>query len=341
MATATTPTFGFTVPQRGIFFGVTTVPEMLALASKADANPLFGSIWVGDSLGAKPRPDSIALLGALAAATQRVQLGVGCMASFPVRDPLVFAYQWATLDLLSNGRMLLAACTGLVGGGASAREGIHYQVTDRERVARLVENIEICRRLWSAEHVSYKGRFRSFEGLTLVPRPLQQPCPIWIASNPRAPVTGPALERAHRRVAQLADGWMTTRLLPGLARSNWFGIARALQSDGRDPNAFPTMAYHNVNLNPDTQAALEESKRFLDAYYGPVFSPPMVEAWTAAGTPAQCVSHLCELLAEGPKSVTLRITSWRQTEQFERLVGEVLPHLATALAEGRVQAFES
>jgi hypothetical protein len=58
-----------------------------------------------------------------AAFTHRVRLGVGCMASFPVRHPLVFAYQWATLDLLSNGRMLLAACTGRVAGGASAREG--------------------------------------------------------------------------------------------------------------------------------------------------------------------------------------------------------------------------
>src|SRR5215467_11237191 len=144
---------GFTLPQRGIFFGVTSVQEMLALAAKVDANPLFGSLWVGDSLGAKPRPDSISLLGALAAATRRVRLGVGCMASFPVRDPLVFAYQWATLDLLSAGRMLLAACTGLVGGGASAREGLPFAVSDRERAARLVENIEICRRLWSVERV--------------------------------------------------------------------------------------------------------------------------------------------------------------------------------------------
>ena len=64
--------FGFTLPQRGVFFGVTTAPEMLALAARADANPLFGSVWVGDSLGAKPRPDSIALLGALAAVTRRV-----------------------------------------------------------------------------------------------------------------------------------------------------------------------------------------------------------------------------------------------------------------------------
>jgi hypothetical protein len=56
----------------------------------------------------------------------------------------------------------------------------------------------------------------------------------------------------------------------------------------------------------------------------------MVEAWTAAGTPEQCVSHLGGLLGEGLKSITLRITSWRQTEQFERLVSELLPRLSTA-----------
>src|SRR5499425_3300244 len=123
MTPAMLPGVGFTLPQRGVFFGVTSVQEMLAISAKVDADALFGSLWVGDSLGAKPRPDSISLLGALAAVTRRVWLGVGCMASFPVRDPLIFSYQWATLDLISNGRMLLAACTGLVAGGASAREG--------------------------------------------------------------------------------------------------------------------------------------------------------------------------------------------------------------------------
>lgn len=328
MSNVSAPGFGFTLPQRGVFFGVTTVAEMLALTAKVDGSPLFGSVWVGDSLGAKPRPDSLGLLGALAAVTQRLRLGVGCMASFPVRDPLVFAYQWATLDLISNGRMLLAACTGLVAGGASAREGARFGVTDRERADRLVENIEICRRLWSEERVTFKGRFRSFEDVTLEPRPVQQPCPIWIASNPRTPLAGPALERALRRVAKLADGWMTTRLAPGYAQSNWSAITRYLKDEGRDPGAFPTMAYHNVNLNPDRQAALEESKRFLDLYYGPVFTPQMVEAWTAAGTPEQCIEHLRGLFAEGPKSVTLRITSWRQADQLERLIGDVLPRLA-------------
>src|SRR5215471_2450937 len=158
--------FGFTLPQRGVFFGVTTVEELFTMARDVDAEPLFESLWVGDSLLAKPRPDSISLLGALAAATRRVTLGVGCMASFPVRDPVIFAFQWATLDLLSRGRMLLAACTGLVAGGSSAREGALWGVADRDRADRLTENIEICRKLWSGDHVSFKGRFRSFEDVS-------------------------------------------------------------------------------------------------------------------------------------------------------------------------------
>src|ERR1700730_1008960 len=122
--------FGFTIPQRGVFFGIATWPEMLALAREADRNPLFDSVWVGDSVMAKPRPEAIAMLGALASAAGRVKLGVGCMASFPIRDPILFAYQWATLDLLSAGRMWLAVCTGIVAEGVSARGGSIWSISD-------------------------------------------------------------------------------------------------------------------------------------------------------------------------------------------------------------------
>jgi alkanesulfonate monooxygenase SsuD/methylene tetrahydromethanopterin reductase-like flavin-dependent oxidoreductase (luciferase family) len=317
--------FGFTLPQRGVLFGATTVDQMMDLARQVDADRRFDSLWVGDSLFAKPRPDSLALLGALTTATRRVRLGVGCMASFPIRDPLVFAYQWATLDLLSGGRMLLAACTGIVAGGASAREGALWGVADRERAARLAENIDICRRLWSEDDVSFKGRFRTFEGVTVRPRPVQQPCPIWIASNPRP--GGPSaavVDAALRRVAEKADGWMTVELFPRMFATSWTKITGFLAEAGRDPGRFPNMLYHNININADRQAALEESKRFLDQYYGPVFSPAMVESWTLAGDPARCLDDMRRLIDQGVKSLTLRITGWQQAEQFKRLTGEVL-----------------
>src|SRR5215468_1372196 len=230
-----TVSIGFTLPQRGVLFGATTVEELLTLAGAVDADPQFDSLWVGDSLLAKPRPDSIVLLGTIAAATRRVTLGVGCMASFPVRDPLIFAYQWATLDLLSGGRMLLAACTGIVAGGASAREGSLWGVADRERAARLAENIDICRRLWSETDVTFEGRFHRIANVTIEPRPVQEPCPIWIASNPRPVGLKPEIvEGALRRVARKADGWMTVELFPKMFGANWSSICGYLLDDRRN-----------------------------------------------------------------------------------------------------------
>lgn len=315
--------FGLTLPQRGVFFGIATIAEMVAMAREADRSGLFDSVWVGDSLFAKPRPDSISLLGGLATATERVKLAVGCMASFAVRDPIIFAYQWATLDLMSQGRMLLAACTGI--GGPSESEGAHWGVANNERARRLEENIEICRRLWTEEHVTFEGKFRSFTDVTIAPRPVQQPCPIWIAANPLNPKF---VDVAMRRVATKSDGWMSVHLAPKMFASLRTKLNGFLETDKRDPNTFPNILYHNINIGTDRQTSLDESQKFLDAYYGPgIFSPSMVEAWTAAGSPQECIEHLRELVSDGVRGITLRLTSWQQREQYDRLVNEVLPHV--------------
>jgi alkanesulfonate monooxygenase SsuD/methylene tetrahydromethanopterin reductase-like flavin-dependent oxidoreductase (luciferase family) len=243
------------------------------------------------------------------------------MASFPIRDPIIFAHQWATLDLVSNGRMRLAACTGIVAGGVSAKEGGVWNITDGQRGNRMAENIEICRRLWTEDDVSFTGKYRSFTGVTIMPRPVQQPCPIWIAANP----TPAQSEKPLRRVAKIADGWMTVQLFPGMFASLWSKLSGYLREEGKDPDTFPNISYHNININSDRAAALEESKRFLDQYYGPVFAAQIVETFTAAGTPAQCAASLRELTSAGAKSIALRITSWDQRGQFDRLVNEVLP----------------
>lgn len=325
--TADQISFGLTLPQRGAFFGIASIAEMLAMAREADRSGAFDSIWVGDSLFAKPRPDSISLLGALAAATDRVKLAVGCMASFPVRDPIIFAYQWATLDMISQGRMLLAVCTGI--GGPSDSEGEHWGIPNSERAGRLAENIEICRRLWSEDDVSFTGKFRSLQHVTVQPRPVQQPCPIWIAANPLKPQF---IESAMQRVARKADGWMTVQLAPKMFAGLRAKLRGYLEEEKRDPNTFPYVVYHNINVGKDRETCLAESQRFLDAYYGPgIFSPEMTAAWTAAGTPQQCIDHLCELVRDGARGISLRFTSWQQREQYQRVVNEILPKVKAAV----------
>jgi alkanesulfonate monooxygenase SsuD/methylene tetrahydromethanopterin reductase-like flavin-dependent oxidoreductase (luciferase family) len=316
--------FGFTIPQRGALIGVAPLAELLELAPVAEATGLFESVWIGDSLTAKPRPDSIALLGALAAMTGRLTLGVGCMASFTVRDPVTFAYQWASLDQVSGGRMLLAACTGIV-PGRSGQEGVHFGgVRDVDRPALLEENIRLCRELWKGHPVDFSGRFHSYEGVQIEPVPVQEPCPIWISANPRP---GRYFSRSMRRVANFADGFQTCVFAPDGLRAMTTELRSHLADSGRGTTTFPVMAYHNVNIGADRSECLAETKRFLDAYYGPIFDESRIESWTAAGTPRQCRDHLRDLVDQGATAVTFRCTSWDQAGQLKRLSEEILPEL--------------
>jgi alkanesulfonate monooxygenase SsuD/methylene tetrahydromethanopterin reductase-like flavin-dependent oxidoreductase (luciferase family) len=326
--------FGLTLTNRAVVLGVIKARDLIDLTVTAEASGAFEAVWVGDSLLAKPRLESVTLLSALAAATSRVRLGVGCLATFVHRHPVLFAQQWASLDVLSGGRTWLAVCLGGPDeqSRAQALEHAVMGVQSSERVARLEEGITILRALFHERSASHAGRFYRFEGVTLEPRPVQQPCPIWIASNPTgltwkggASASAAAVERGFRRVARYADGWMTNKVSPDEFRRQWAEICRMAREEGRDPARLGSALYHNININEDRQAALEESKRFLDTYYTSNFSPAFVEGWTVAGGPQQCIEQLRAYLDAGLGHVALRLTSWDQNGQLKRFLGEVAP----------------
>jgi alkanesulfonate monooxygenase SsuD/methylene tetrahydromethanopterin reductase-like flavin-dependent oxidoreductase (luciferase family) len=317
------PRFGLTLPNRGVITGATTVPEMLEMAEWADSAG-WDSVWVGDSIFAKPRLDAIALLGALAVRTRRVRLGPACFASTPLRDPLILAYQWACLDLMSGGRTIFVACKGQpeVGGGNFENEFATLRVDPKSRVRRMEEAIEIMRLTSSREGVSYDGKYSSFRDLTILPRPVQQPIPIWVTANPRLPRDFPS---AFRRVAKLADGWMTTGDAPQTVRRSLAMIHSYARELGRElPPNFEVCVYYNINVNENREAALAESKHFLDAYYTTDYSREFLESWVAMGSPAQCIENIRGFLDAGATTITLRITGYDQKKQFKRVTEEVL-----------------
>jgi alkanesulfonate monooxygenase SsuD/methylene tetrahydromethanopterin reductase-like flavin-dependent oxidoreductase (luciferase family) len=208
-------------------------------------------------------------------------------------------------------------------------EGELYGLQARDRVRRMVEWISILRLLWTEERASFAGEHYRFEGVTIEPRPVARPHPpIWIANNAFGDMR--LVERTHRRVARHADGWETS--ISDLDELGWrIGDIRAkLAEQGRDPAMFETHLYHNVNINEDEQAALEESTRFLEQYYSEEFQAARVRSWCAMGSPQRCVEHLLAYKRLGFSEVTLRITAWDQERQFRRLVDEVLPALEEA-----------
>ncbi len=331
------PSFGLTLTNRAVVLGMVSAGDLIDLTVQAEASGAFDTVWAGDSLLAKPRLESVSLLSALAGATRRLRLGVGCMATFVHRHPVMLAHQWASLDVLSGGRSWLAVCLGGPdeSGAAQALEHRVMGVQSSERVERLEEGIVILRKLFHEKGASHAGRFYGFENVTIEPRPIQQPCPIWIASNPTgltwkggASASSAAVERGLRRVAQYADGWMTNKVSPDEFRHQWSRITAMAREEGRDPSTLGSALYHNIHIDEDRGRALVESKRFLDTYYTSNFSAAFVEGWTVAGGPKECVAQLCAYFDAGLGHVALRLTSWDQRGQLRRFLEEVAPAFA-------------
>jgi alkanesulfonate monooxygenase SsuD/methylene tetrahydromethanopterin reductase-like flavin-dependent oxidoreductase (luciferase family) len=330
------PSLGLILANRAVVLGAVKVPDLVDLAVQAERSGFFDAVWAGDSLLAKPRLESVTLLSALAGVTGKLRLGVGCMATFVHRHPVMLAHQWASLDVLSGGRSWLAVCLGGPSEANKAQAAEHdvMSIPSAERVGRLEEGIAVLRKLFGGKNVSHQGRFYTFEGVTLEPRPVQQPCPIWIASNPTgltwkggASASEAVVERSFRRIARHADGWMTNKLSPDEFRRQWSRIGAMAREEGRDPTKLGSALYHNINITEDRQKGLEETKAFLDTYYTAKFSPEFVEQWTIAGGPKQCAEELSAYFEAGVGHMALRFGSWDQVGQFKRFLTEVAPAL--------------
>src|SRR6188768_1327062 len=131
-----TMNFGITLSNRGVLVGLCTTADLLNLADAVEASPVMDSVWCGDALFVNRRLDALTLLAAVAGRTERVLLGPACMGSFALRDPMVFAYEWASLDVLSGGRTRMVACSG---GGAGPEweaetRAMGYKAEDRHKL---------------------------------------------------------------------------------------------------------------------------------------------------------------------------------------------------------------
>jgi alkanesulfonate monooxygenase SsuD/methylene tetrahydromethanopterin reductase-like flavin-dependent oxidoreductase (luciferase family) len=316
--------FGLSLPNRAVLFGVPT-ETLIQAAEQADQSGLFDGVWVGDNILSKPRLEAVVILSAIAARTQRVKLGTICLASFPMRHALLFALQWASLDVLSGGRTLLTVCNG---GAASlgpvfAKELAAMGIRSDERMSRVEEGIEVLRLLWGKDPVTYHGKYYTFDDVELYPKPVQADMPIAIAVNPLDPKFE---ETAFRRVARLADGWQSDGTPPDLFRARWNRIREYAEEYGRADRMRHSIYHMMVNINDDPAAAKRESVEFLDKYYGVgTVGDDFLQWWLAAGPPEAVIEKIARFVEAGCTTPVLRFTSPDQRGQLERCISEVLP----------------
>ena len=334
MAYSMSANFGLSLSTRAVLFDWATMNDLVAAARTAEASGYFHSVWVGDNLLSKPRVEAIVALSAIASHTERVKLGTICLASFPLRDPILLAIQWASLDILSQGRTILAVCNG-----GSAQDGPQFAnelaamgVRSGERVGRLIEGIKILRRLWSEERVTHRGKYYQFSDVQLLPKPVQQPVPILIAANPKPGQADEAtVDRILRRVAIHADGWQTDATPVEVFRTRFNTIREYAASNGRDPSKLDSCLHLMVNINDDREKAYREAETFLTSYYGAgTISRERAELWLAHGPPEAVIEKVQAYIDAGCTTPVLRFVSPDLAGQLQRCIEEVLPAFRTS-----------
>jgi probable F420-dependent oxidoreductase len=312
---------GALLPTRGVLFaenGPPDVSPILIMAERAEEAG-FHSVWVGDSITAKPRLEALATLGALAVRTSRVKLGTAVLLA-ALRHPLVLAHAVASLEVLSTGRIILGVGAGRGGRHILAQEFENCGIPFLERGERLNEVLEICRRLWTETPVSYQGKYYRLNDVALEPRPVQPGgTPLWISSN--------LIKQGLRRVATLGDAWITNVTTLDVYRQCWEQIVVAAEAVGRDPQQIQQCLYLTINVDLDSDTARRQGRSFLENYYKKPAAEVEEDLVCQFGSPEEVLARIDGYARLGVRTVIIRFASPHQREQLDICAKEILPRL--------------
>lgn len=241
-----------------------TQADIVGLAQRAESRG-FDSVWVGDSVIAKPRHEPMTTLATVAGATDSIKLGTGVYLP-NLRDPVNIAHQTATIDQLSGGRLLLGIGTGSKGklGSSVKHEYEEMDVPWEKRGLLLDEQLDVITGLWSGEELEYDGEFYRFTSASIGFEPARKP-PIYVGSsvNPEKGV----LKVIRERIAEYGDGW-----LPGMASPDDYAlglqqIEQTVERHGRDTADLDKLYYQDVVIADSEEEAFQMERDFLRQYY--------------------------------------------------------------------------
>lgn len=303
---------GYLLPTREALLAGSGFDELLSLAELAESSG-FDSVWIGDSILARPRFEVLTSLAAVAARTRRVTLGTAVMLPM-LRQPVVLANEIANVDRIAGGRLVLGVGIGSK-TDAVAREFAACGVPAGERVGRFEETIELMRRLWREPSVSHKGRYFELADVRPVLRPASTAGPpFWLAGS---------VETALRRVVRIADGWMPNSPTPAIFAQGRADLMRIARDVNRDPSTIHCAAYTTINVNADAARAQAELRAFIEAYYDSPLEVQVKRQGVCAGTPDTCLEWLNGFTAGGAQTLIIRFGGPDQRDQMRTFMRDV------------------
>lgn len=249
------PQIGYLLPTReSIMEGRPETGPLLKLAEQAESFG-FNSIWAGDSLTARPRHDPLTLL---AAAARVPALTVGTAVLLPMlRNPVILAHQVATLDQISEGKLILGV------GFAADRPNIRAEfaaagVPFDRRIGRMLEGLRLCKALWTGQPVDWDGRWQISRAV-IGPTPARPGGPqLWIGGN---------LPASLDRAGKYFDGWFPIAPSAPDFAAGLRHVRDVARDHGRDPASVSGAMYLTISLDDDAAKADDRLNAFLERYY--------------------------------------------------------------------------
>jgi probable F420-dependent oxidoreductase len=291
---------------------------LLTMAERAEAAG-FDSVWIGDSLVARPRHEPLTLMAAVAARTRRVRIGTGVLLP-ALRNPVVLAHVVGTLDRVAEGRIILGV--GIAGDMPAIRkEFAAAGVPWDRRVGRFLEILAICQALWTRDGVSFSGKHFTLDNVTMEPKPHRPGGPpIWIGGS------GPTALREAARF----DAWFPTGPSVEFFAEHFPKIQAAARAAGRKPDAVTGAAYVTLAFDPNPAAAEKRLHDFLETYYSSPARTVMARQATYAGPIEGGAEWLQRWIDAGARHISLRFAGGDQLAQVDEAASRLLPKLKRA-----------
>ncbi len=248
--------------------------------------------------------------------SRRLTLGTSVYL-LPLRHPAPVAKQVATLDHMTEGRLIF----GVGVGGEFPKEYEVCGVPHGERGARLAEGVGVLRKLWTGEKVSHAGKFYAgFSDVAMQPPPRQSGGPpIWFAGRSDA---------ALRRIGRIGDGWLSYVITPDMYRAGLDKIAQAADVAGRNVPRFGTGHLLFTRVDDTYEKALDAATETLSVRYAMDFRKA-AQRYCALGRPEQIVETIRQFHAAGLRHVILDLLGpyEERHRQIEWFASEAMPLL--------------
>ena len=310
---------GVLLPTRGILMRGNqpdNIKSILKMAERVEEAGL-DSVWVGDSLTAKPRLEPLTALSAISQVTSKVRLGTAVLLA-PLRHPVSLAQAATTVDLISEGRLVLGMGVGGAFNEEQRMEWENVGVQPRHRAGRFEELLKVFKPLTRGESVTFEGKYFSVNDVSIMPvSPQPNGVPVVVAAHGRL-----NSDRQYRRVL-LGDGSISISDFPDEYSKSLLGIDAMMENEMKQyQGQMEKIYYMTVNLNTDPSRAREEADEFLRLYYGINIWD---ERWGPWGSCSETVTRMNEYFEAGADTVIVRFASFDQESNLERFLSEVAP----------------